>query len=166
MPSEVLAPTTTVNNGPQRVSFKIEPKLAEAVAALRRVHGIDPSENRWIFNFLIRRGLCAWLDDNKVQERPWAAIAAWFEANPEAEELTDDGMDWGNPVASAIQEYGYWTDQTDDWDIYTVDRERAERLLAKERAEIDGVLEAHRTIRHLLNAGWRYRELETEEAAQ
>jgi hypothetical protein len=163
MSIEILAPTAPAGKRPQRVSFEIEPKLFEAVAALRKALGIDPGHNQWIYNFLIRRGLNAWLDDNRVQERPWAVINDWFEANPEAEELSNKGMDWDDPLAAAIQEYGYRTDQTDDDDIYAVSREQAEKRLAAERADADAVLEAHRTIRNLLGVAWRYRALEEDE---
>jgi hypothetical protein len=158
---------------PKRVSFEIDRELAEAVAALRIAQDIDPDANTWIYNWLVRRGLHAWLEDSKSTPRPWAEINAWFEANPEAEEITTEETEWLSPMYSAIQDEGDVTGETDEGDdIYTVLREDVAELLEEEAKEVDRILAAHRIIRGLLNVDWRYREMEqtaeaeTQEAAQ
>jgi hypothetical protein len=157
----------TAGNRPQQVTFKLGPNLAAAVAAMRRLPGVDFREDQQIYNFLIHRGLKAWLADNREPERPWEEIAGWFEANPEASEVTDEGMNPDEMLAWAIQRVGYCTDTTDDGgDTFTVWRDELEERLAAERTEIEAVLAAHRTINTLLNQGWRYRAMATEEAAQ
>jgi len=141
---------------PKRISFAPDPKVYAAIEALRPVFGVSLRHNNWLYNFVLRGGLHAWLRTNKNPPIPWATISAWFEAHPEEQEITTEEFAPGSPQAAAIRERGHEVEGPDTdviSGVYAVSRNHADHSYQKEVEDHADIVRAFNTINELLG-GW------------
>jgi hypothetical protein len=162
MAAPIIPKITPANTKrPRRVSFAIEPRIYDAIAALRSAGQLPTSanNNNGLYNSLLRRVLEQWLQENEDPPRPWANIVRWLEKHPEAEKVSDRMFDAYSVEEEALRDWGEETSVTDDdgrtIDFHTVTRVQADNLAAREVEELAEIAETHRVITELLFPAFR-----------